>query len=1091
MGGCSSKGASGAEEPKLNSWLWVSTLEALSRQGDAAQADARARWAQWFGSNGSQLSNIPSTVEMYGGRYVSSLMLSSIFKGTTNPIVAEAELLVLASHPDLQSGVATSKRLHRLLELAASQSTESNARIAAMCLVLSMFDNPSTASSCSAALREAGALQLLPELLGRRMESDLLQTTAMTLLHVLCKEPKNAELLGALQDDSLPIVLSCVADAARRPYLAAAALDCITTIAAASVDAKAAVYRATPFVYLARCIEGVLEAGMGSHGSLACLVAAVRCCKLLAGEGNTDDLITSGVVRSLLQLGHLQSAARSGLGAASGTLHSRLSFCAVQHPRWLRRGQQPQQLAVLMHAQAAWEQSMFASASSAASSLVKTVLAAAPRSATGVWSQALKEEASASTRALYAVNLLERALSSASGLSVGQILPLLDRLLDMLLARGASATSTARRRIAPLAWRAMHTIAYNAYCVNIGSTRRSKLVASSSSPRGGGGGLDDGASVFSAADTVMSHATTTNPGVLKARSLYMFRLLWEEGFYTGDEASRAAAADAAADSADGGSTDTEGLTSLQELLARVSQLTQDITVKRKGTVRFDSMQPSGGGDAPPAPPSLPQQDGRGEEAGSPVRRATPTPLLVPSAPVWSEDVPSMVMQLAMLAEALCSSSPPAKGANGTATPGPHAPSAPPQPPTSPAASVHLAARVGSPSSVASPPAVPPSPASEPMPQTAPWPSVQDNAEQAKQVRTLLGYGIMWLNSYALRQVDAPAADDIQRVVSTASAALDSLHTESSKRAVRSAGLRSFGVRWKQWQMPLLSRMCRSSLPEVSAFASICLRDAMLQLAAVNAAAEDMHAFPTAQDLQLVQGRSKPSGSMGPRQGAAVTGAPPSPSRQGLSDIARAVSGLDSLKFRGAAPAMSPADSGAAPHEPVSLEVPALCLPLAAVPPLSPQDATQWSKALYPACDAIPWAVRMQIGHDAASATAAALPSSLAQLQAWQDALAASDAAADQAAQALREQLEALGVLELLDRAVRDESRSTGCVVAGCDAVCREVTLQCRLALRAQTAPPTGSGGGSAAAANKKTPSKQSKKSTSTMEVVSPFMLAVE
>ncbi len=1024
-------------------------------------------------------------------------------------MVAEAELLVLACHADLQASVADSKRLGRLLDLAMAPTQDSHVRMAGMNLLLAVFCDASSATTACSALREAGALAALPQLLSKRMEAPFVKCTALHILRELCRERKNAELLGVLHEDALPSVLACMSDAAQQPQVAHAALQCAMAVASASADARAALMRATPFVYLAQCAESVVAAsgeGGVSHAALACLEGAMRCCKLLLLPENHADIVTSGAIRSLLHISHMQSVASGGLGTASAALHSRLSVGAVPWPQWLQSRGQPQQLAVLLQAQAAWESATFASACVCARGVLQAVLASASAAQVGVWSNALREEASAATRALYAVNLLERALGSASGLSVGQILPLLDRLLDILLARGDAGTAAARRRVAPLAWRAMHTIAYNAYCVNIGSTRRSKLVLSSPGPsmRGGAGAgsVVDGASVFSAADTVMSHATTTNPGVLKARSLYMFRLLWEEGFYTGDAAARErqeqseAGAGAEAEAGGKSSAATAGLTSLQELLERVSQLTEDITVRRRGTVRFDSMGAgsegaacSAGGDEGGGAGGDTLHGEAADSQGSPVRRATQTPLLVPTAPVWSEEVPSMVMQLAMLSEALCSSSPAAQAGAAVASTGPQAPSAPPKPPASPSVPETPARQVGSPGSVASPPPLPPTPGEATAAAAAPWPSVQDNAEQAKQVRTLLGYGIVWLQSYAQRQVCAPASRDIARVVAAAAAAgggggstVDALHTDESRDAVRKAGMRSFGVRWKQWQMPLLARMARSAVPEVCAFAALCLRDALLQLAARRTAEDKLDAFPAAGQLVLAHVERAAS------RAAAATQAPSSPLRDtaggGLSDIARAVSGLDSLRMSSPRESTPVASADSSRRTEQHLEVPLLCKALCDTPPGTPADAGAWARSLHAACDAIPWAVRMQVGHTASSSTVAVMPSSVSQLQEWQHQLAASDAASARSADALQAQLQVLGARGILDDAVRDAGRSSGCVVSGCDAVCRQVLLDCRLALGEHTSV--------VAPAAQGTPQKRPKgHDTAASEVVSPFMLAAE
>ena len=80
----------------------------------------------------------------------------------------------------------------------------------------------------------------------------------------------------------------------------------------------------------------------------------------------------------------------------------------------------------------------------------------------------------------------------------------------------------------------------------------------------------------------------------------------------------------------------------------------------------------------------------------------------------------------------------------------------------------------------------------------------------------------------------------------------------------------------------------------------------------------------------------------------------------------------------------------------------------------------------------------------------------------------------------------LGLRGLLDEAVRDDSRSNGCAVAGCDAVCREALLQCRLALGEHTSHTAGGG-----LPTRDTPQRSRKSPGASHEVVSPFMLAVE
>ncbi len=152
-----------------------------------------------------------------------------------------------------------------------------------------------------------------------------------------------------------------------------------------------------------------------------------------------------------------------------------------------------------------------------------------------------------------------------------------------------------------------------------------------------------------------------------------------------------------------------------------------------------------------------------------------------------------------------------------------------------------------------------------------------------------------------------------------------------------------------------------------------------------------------------------------------------------------------------------------------------------IPRVSPSVAarvTASATSLPAASDGIP-----------ASSTAAVLPSSVQQLQAWQRSLAEQDATAARSADALREQLHMLGLRKLLDNAVRDSSRSTGCVAPGCDALCHEALLQCRLALGEHVA--AAACAALSGVAGDATPQRHSKSARAAQEVVSPFMLAVE
>ena len=1116
MGCCSSKPPS---EEKLGGVQWRQWLADLSSDDAARRIVAQRQWEQHFGGEDGAATALERTLEMYGEKFVTSLLYGSLKKPETLQSVKESELLVIASDSRLCAAfVSTAGRLQEAAGVFLASSQDLAVRLASGTLLLACYGAESSATAQQ--LREVDFPSSLAELLGRQLEHAPLRGMAASLLKVACSCPDDAiRVTVASSSPAVPALLRCVRRWEDDPQVALHCANALMAIAQTSGECITALISHGAFLALGDAVGSLARSGSAPGGLGVVPVQLLSLCvatlSTLERREARDVMVVSGCIGSLLTVLH-QQGAHQRWGAAQQLQGRRLG--PPSDAQWASGCVHEPDLA--LEARAAWEAKQVSGASAAARRIVTVLAGSRATAEAGVWSKFQQQTTDASVQALLAVSLLERAIAAARSLSVGQTLPLFDRLLDLVLCRDVQATAAARRRAAPLLWRAMHTVARNAWSVVTGAGSGQRLGSSRSFRASAQGGPPvspaspgDGDSVFSVADTVMSHATTTDPQVLKARSLYVFRLLWEEGMFTGDCTQPEEEV-----GGNQGEVATHSSTSLppvvSSILDSVSEITSQLATRRRGTVRFDEVSTE---SAQPPPPLAP----RGSE--TPTRPVTqpPSPARqpqragpAPQARIWQEEPPTMVFLLAVVAEALCDVAPVQLAA-------PQAPlSAEKAASEAPATALAGNPLLASPSTFATPhsAASPQSPIRQPsMSRSASltqegWPTILHNAEQARQARRLLGHGTLWLVAFCQRQVEAPASVSIRTAVLEAEAGRCGANLEAAA-ATKRLGPRTLGVQWKPWQVPLLARFLRSEVPEVSAFGAVCALDALsphvnqtrtqalLQShrSAPSGASDGASNLPNSSPPELQPSPSVPRVPVPPlssppppvRWGSSSAPPPPSGRSAARSPFAAAVANLDSIRMpssRSTTSALEEStDTGNGAGQAEAREAkPPWASQLLEVVPHNGEDAGAWARLRLADLSAVPWALR-EPGRAVQGSIASALPSSLHLQEQWLSDLQTAQEASKLHCGRMVAAFVDEGATDALQAASR-ALRGADCAVTGFAAAVSGAVTEARVAMRSIAGQQRHAG---AASSGEGQGAPSGPPRDTTREVVSPFAVAAE